>query len=76
MNYKKNKIFMVVTMLFLMSAWVYAESEAKKINEQTVKVPKQTPGKSNSKRIKKYPTEFVPSEKIKSDASVAFPVDI
>ena len=84
----KNWILIVVFVLIVPVTLVYAEINSEKSisslqaasnqkSKETLKQNKQKPEKKLKERQKSnWPATFIPSEKIKADSSVPFPVDI
>jgi hypothetical protein len=72
-------IKLIVGMIFigLVNALTYAETRKVNQTEKTVIRDKaQSSEIKKSKKSTKQPAEFIPTEKIKSDSFVSFPVDI
>lgn len=72
----------MIMLLMLLAGWAQSDTKIEPVNtssEQSIKaVPENNKAQKNagSRAIKKLPREFIPSEKIKADSSVPFPVDI
>jgi len=71
-------LFLTVTALVYCQL-VYSESDIDQATERTIKAsPKEQKKNSSNTKQKNLqrPADFIPSEKIKADSSVSFPVDI
>ena len=72
MNISINKVIVALIVFIVLDLLAYAE-EPKEDKQQKSAEPQK--GYDNKKETK-LPAEFIPSEKIKSDSFIAFPVDI
>ena len=83
MNINKYGLCFILGILqMLLMGWAHSDSKIKpahESSEQSIKSDTEnnkSGNNANSRAIEKLPRKFIPSEKIKADSSVPFPVDI
>ena len=72
MNFSKNKILSILILFIIFTPSSYTEE----IKEETKQKKIERKNKQDNKKDTSQPAEFIPTEKIKSDSFVSFPVDI